>query len=234
MTKFELTMYLETLFKKNISKITKEELNSVKTLSIDFNDNNEKDLLEFNEIISILPNLNKITIVNKKINKEDIDNLSTINIEYLKLEKCSIHGPLSLEPLTKIKEISLVNCIVLDFKFLCTMNENIKSISILNPIDEKLIDITYLLKYQKLKSLSLENCTINNINYISNFLYLEIVSLLWSNLYNQLDINIFTNLHNLKELYISCSDQDKENIQKKLPNISVYNNLDHLVIEENH
>lgn len=234
MTKFALIMYLETLFKKNISKITKDELNSVKTLSIDFNDSKEKDFLEFNEIITILPNLNKITIVNKKLTKEDIDNLSTINIEYLKLEKCSIRGPLSLEPLTQMKEISLVNCIVLDFKFLCTMNENIKSISIINPIDEKLIDITYLSKYKELTSLYLEKCTLNNVNYISNFPYLETISLLWSNPYNQLDSSIFTNFHNLKELYISCSEQDKEKLQKALPNVSVYNNLNHLVIEENY
>ena len=45
MTKFALIMYLETLFKKNISKITKDELNSVKTLSIDFNDSKEKYFL---------------------------------------------------------------------------------------------------------------------------------------------------------------------------------------------
>ena len=47
----------------------------------------------------------------------------------------------------------------------------------------------------------------NNLEVAS----LETISLLWSNPYNQLDSSIFTNLHNLKELYISCSEQDKEN-----------------------
>ncbi len=228
LSKFNIMMYLEMLFKKSINDITQNELEKVTDLPIEFmrKDNNE-DQLSFDEVMGLFPNLKKLTLVNTIISQPFIDRLSLLNLDFLTFDRCSIRSDTSFQTLSSLKEIAIVNCSVLSYEFLKSINNGLSNLSIQNPMDETIVDISQLLYLKNLQSLTLEKCVVNNVDRLREISSLERISFLGSDINSIENNSVFSELPKLKELYISECYNDLD-----VPSsVSVYYNLNHLALE---
>ncbi len=226
-SKFDIEKYLEIVFRKNIINITKNEMLNLNCITLEFKKTQEDEkTLELSDIIKLFPNLKKIILKNAIINQKILKDLSTIKIEYLEFVNCSIQDEISFKELSFLKELSTTSCSMLNFRFIQTLNSQIQTIIIRKPIDEKTIDISIISNYVNLKNLILENCIIDSIEKLTEFQKLEKLSLLWSEIKQHENINVFNNLPLLKELYIS--DYSPEFAKKIPPTIKIYRDYNHL------
>lgn len=232
--KIDILMYLEMLFNKSASEITSEELLNVTTIAIEFSDTiSPENQIGISQLLSFLPNIRSITIKNKNISKELIEKLSAIKIESLSFENCSISNNCSLDKFVDLYELRLTNCSLLSFSILSSLNRNIKNISILNPIDEKNIDMTFFSKFTELNELYLEKCVVQNLNKISQLQNLKTLSLLWSEIVDTNHISTLSNLRELKDVYVSRCYESLGEVRTLSQNKNVYYDLNHLVLENN-
>lgn len=231
-SKFDIIMYLETLLKKNIKNITKEELLNVKSITLEFKESDyDEENFDLHDIIKIFPNLEKINLKNGKIDRTTLKILSMVKLKSLSLINCGIQSGLSFQNLLYLKELSIINSSVLNYDFLKTLSKDLKVLLIRNPLDETLINISDIKQYSELSNLYLEKCVVDNIDELISFSELSTLSLLWSDINSIDDSDVFCKIPSLNELYISdcyCTPS----LIKKIPKyVNIYKNLNHLVLE---
>jgi len=224
--KFDLIMYLETIYKKNIKDITEEEM--LKVSSITLEKEKAEDGFTLYEILKMFPNLKSIGLSNMNIDSKIIDTLSTSHIEELRLTNCILVNDVSLDKISTLRHLETFNCRNMGNDFYKRMNKNIKHLEIINQFDRKEIDILDIKDCKDIEELILEKGKIKNINELSNFSKLKSLSILWSRISNYQDTSFINNIPNLEELYLS-----KEYDDGMIPhNIKVYHDLTHLVTLE--
>lgn len=232
--KLDIFIYLEMLFKKSMHNITKEELLNVSTIVIEYKEfDNLGDQIELSQVLHLLPNLKKVTIKNKHITANILADLSLVDLESLSFENCSISNDFTLKTFENLKELFITNCALLDYSILDTINKKIKKIAIINPIDEKIIDISHFLNYLELNELFLERCVVENIDKVSNLSNLKVISLLWSDIVDIHNISVFLNLRELEDVYLSKYYEDLEEVRNLSSQKNVYYDLKHLVFGDN-
>lgn len=231
--KLSILMYLELLFNKPINKITQDELKKVSTITLEYSENgNLEDKIKLSQIINMLPNLKRLTIKNKIISNNLIDELSMLNLESLSFENCSINSIVSLEKFNNLNELHIRNSSLLNYSILKTLNKDINKIFIQNPADENEVDFSLLSNYVKLNELYLEKCIIKNINKILSLQNIKILSMLWSEIVDVDDISLLLNLNNLEDIYISKYYENLESVKQLSLRKNVYYNLNHFALDE--
>lgn len=170
----------------------------------------------------MLPNLKKVKIKNQLITQVLLNELSLLHLEQLSLENCNLRDNLSFNKLMYLNELSLVNCSFVNDNIFKNLNSNLKSISIINPFDENIIDLTIFTQYNQLASLILEKCIVNNLIALNDLPKLQILSLLYSDISSENELNVLLNLPKLNTLYISEDYQDLEIVQQLMKKINVH------------
>lgn len=229
--KFDILIYLETLFNKSFEKITEEELLSVTRITVEFSDTiNLENQIELPQLLYLLPNIKQITISNKHVSKELLDKLFASKIESLSFKNCSISSKCTLDKFENLTELRMINCALLDYTILRSLNKYIRKIAIINPTDSKEIDMTYFSSFTELNELYLEKCIVKNIDKILGLQNLRIISLLLSDIVDPNNISTFLNLRNLKDIYISRRYENLREVKTLSFNKNVYYDLRHLVL----
>ena len=229
--KIDIIMYLETIFKKNVSNITKEEMLSINSITIELIQSDYmEETFKLLDIIKMFPNLNKVILKNGIISKETLEVLSLVKIDDLGFINCGIQSGLSFQTFTRLKKLIITNCATPNFEFLKTLNNELRTLTIQNPTDETLIDISQISNYTNLRHLTLEKCVVDGIDSLVSFQKLETLSLLWSDVNNIENSNVFHRMSALKELYISSCYYTPSLISKIPQTVRVYQNLNHLTL----
>ncbi len=221
------------LFNKPYSKITSRELSEILNILLEFSDTlDENNQIELSQIIQLLPNLKRITISNSSITNNYINQLSILKIESLLFENCSFSENVCLKNFNNLKDLNFYKCALLDYNILNDLNKEIVKISIINPIDENVIDMNIFINYLNLAELYLENCVIQNINVISKLQNLKIVSFLWSDIVEINKINVLLTLKKLNDIYLSDNYKELDEVKELSSKKHIYFNLNHLVYDD--
>ena len=219
---------IQLLLNKSFDQIDSNDLSTLKNIIIDSNglslEESEKDILE---ILNNCSALEKISIYNTFITKNEATELSNKKIDSIYLMKCAFEDEsVSFDGL---KSLELKNCFVDDYdKLLGNLPLSMKSLIIRFPADESIIKGELLNRLPELKSIVLEGCIVdfNNINYEK----CEILQMLYTKI-EEKDLERLTTFPNLKKLYVSDHNLTC-NFDKLEKNFEVRTDLTDMLFDE--
>ena len=194
-----LELFLSIRLGKNIKDIDSSELKNINQIVLEGNAENTEGYSFDEADINQFENLKKITLSRFYITPEIYEYLLSKNLDSIIFNQCVF----SKLPKTQstLKGLEINKCYIEDYSFLETFKE-LEKLVITNPYTENEIDIKNINSFQGLKYLILDNCIINNFEYLatcSNIEYLSILGTVVEEGYE----NIIYKLPNLKELFIS-------------------------------
>ena len=202
-----LANYIMFKLDKVDNGFTKEELNEITEVVIDYNNETDSSFV-FLEELSKLKNLKAITLRNGYIFNDNyniflkLNNLSEFVFENCEFENADLIASL------KLKSLSLINCKIESNSFVNVL-DNLEELSIINGTIEieklnmlnqlKYLQISYSnitdstgLNISTLEELYIDNTNINNFNFLNSFLNLKRISI-DENQYND-NKELFNNL----------------------------------------
>lgn len=198
-------------YNKKIDEITEEETSKVRVINFSGNPtkgNFKLDLRDFN----LFPNLEIINFSDAYISSDDIKLISSNkNIKEIKFFRCAFQNEKDLTTLQHLLSLEFNRSYIESYGFIEEL-QNIELFSIIDSKDTNTIDCTYLKGLEKLRSLSLRNCTINNFSEIGNCKNIGYISLLGTKLPSDFQETL-NQLPKLKDIYIN-----KEYITEQLKN----------------
>ena len=191
---------IQLLLNKSFDQIDSNDLSTLKNIIIDSNglslEESEKDILE---ILNNCSALEKISIYNTFITKNEAAELSNKNIDSIYLMKCAFEDEsVSFDGL---KSLELCNSFVDDYDILLgNLSSSIKSLIIRFPADESTIKGELLNRFPELNNVVLEGCIVdfNNISFEK----CEVLQILKTKI-EEKDLERLTTFPSLKKLYVS-------------------------------
>jgi uncharacterized protein YjbI with pentapeptide repeats len=204
-----LEIYLSNYFGKNIKEISKEELESLEEVSLDgLNIENEYEIIDFKEIMNLFPNLNRMTISNYVLTKENMNDIAINNIVEYSFYKCDFKSISNFDTLEHAKILMFENCILNNYDFINDSFENLEVLCISNPVHNEEVNLLNINSIN-LKELYLEKCIVNNFKAITKFQDLEFVNIQGTDI-NKIELLQFTNLVKLEAIVIDEINLDNE------------------------
>ena len=211
-----LSNYVMFMLDKIENSFTKEELNKITDVVINYNDEDDDDFLE--DLLK-LENIKSITLRNGYIFNDNYNIfLKLNNLTEIVFEKCEFED-VNLITSLKLKSLSLINCKIEDYSFMSLL-ENLEELSIVNGTLE--IKKLNMLKHLRYLQISYSNIIDNEKLNISSLVELYI---------DNTNIFVFDFLNNLSELKRISIDENQYNNNKDLFNDLMKENI--LVLNEN-
>ncbi len=211
-----LSNYVMFMLDKIENSFTKEELNKITDVVINYNDEDDDDFLE--DLLK-LENIKSITLRNGYIFNDNYNIfLKLNNLTEIVFEKCEFED-VNLITSLKLKSLSLINCKIEEYSFMSLL-ENLEELSIVNGTLE--IKKLNMLKHLRYLQISYSNIIDNEKLNISSLVELYI---------DNTNIFVFDFLNNLSELKRISIDENQYNNNKDLFNDLMKENI--LVLNEN-
>lgn len=211
-----LSNYVMFMLDKIENSFTKEELNKITDVVINYNDEDDDDFLE--DLLK-LENIKSITLRNGYIFNDNYNIfLKLNNLTEIVFEKCEFED-VNLITSLKLKSLSLINCKIEGYSFISFL-ENLEELSIVNGTLE--IRKLNMLKHLRYLQISYSNIIDNEKLNISTLVELYI---------DNTNIFVFDFLNNLSELKRISIDENQYNNNKDLFNDLMKENI--LVLNEN-
>lgn len=211
-----LSNYVMFMLDKIENFFTKEELNKITDVVINYNDEDDDDFLE--DLLK-LENIKSITLRNGYIFNDNYNIfLKLNNLTEIVFEKCEFED-VNLITSLKLKSLSLINCKIEEYSFISFL-ENLEELSIVNGTLE--IRKLNMLKHLRYLQISYSNIIDNEKLNISTLVELYI---------DNTNIFVFDFLNNLSELKRISIDENQYNNNKELFNDLMKKNI--LVLNEN-
>lgn len=211
-----LSNYVMFMLDKIENSFTKEELNKITDVVINYNDEDDDDFLE--DLLK-LENIKSITLRNGYIFNDNYNIfLKLNNLTEIVFEKCEFEN-VNLITSLKLKSLSLINCKIEEYSFMSLL-ENLEELSIVNGTLE--IKKLNMLKHLRYLQISYSNIIDNEKLNISSLVELYI---------DNTNIFVFDFLNNLSELKRISIDENQYNNNKDLFNDLMKENI--LVLNEN-
>lgn len=213
-----LANYIMFKLNKNYNRFTKQELNKITEIVIDYKDEDESSFVFLEELLK-LQNIEIITIRNGYIFNDNYNIF--LKLEHLKditFEKCEFENA-DLMASLNLKSLSLINCNIGNYLFINTF-ENLEQLTIINGA----IEIEKINKLRNLRYLQISYSNIIDNNKLDintlNELYIDNINICNFAFLNKLD--------NLKKVSI---DEEQYNRNKILFDNLMKKNI--LVVNEN-
>lgn len=206
---YNLEIFLGTYFKKNVKEITKEEFNSLETISLDgINIDGIYEKINFAEVMGLFPNLKSMIINNYVFSDEDIEHITDNGINEFSFYKCDFTNVDNLDRFSNLNQLLLERCIFNDYEFLYDGFDKLDVLCITNPADEEEIDLEKV-SCVNVKEIFLERCIVNNFKALSKFENLEFANLLNTEISKE-DLIEIANISSLEDLFVSEKYTDEE------------------------
>lgn len=157
-------IYLESIFNKEISKITTEDLANLNNIYL------TADI----PLIKLMPNLKSINLENMNLNSRDLQVILSSGVTELNLKKCTLVKGTIIQN-HSLQKLTILNCNIDDYSFL-KMFPKLDYLSIHNPVSSNPLDCNLI--PTELTTLRLESCNLRNIQNIGNILNCNMLSLL--------------------------------------------------------
>jgi hypothetical protein len=228
---YNLELFLSNYFGKNIKEISEEEFKSLDMLSLDGLDiDGMYEKIDFEEVMSLFPNIKKLVINNYVFKKEDIEIINKESILEYSFYKCDFKSINDMKLFNHAEVLMFERCAFRSYSFLNDDYSNLEVLCLSNPADEEEIDLLNV-NTLKIKELYLERCIINNFKAISKFVDLEFINILGTDI-NSDELLCFVNLDKLSTLFVGEEYVDDEVISSlKEKGIDVKYNVDELLLE---
>lgn len=164
MNKANITLFLETYFNKKIDEISPVELSTIKSFTVNGIDYENLDEINYQEIFSILPNIEELIIVNSIVKPKDIYEINKQKIKYISFRNCAFENIMALIKLETITSISLLRCFINSYNFLKVLSKHLVKLEIRDPQGQIKINLKSIAK-QNLQELILETVELENQDF---------------------------------------------------------------------
>ncbi len=180
--------------------------------------------------MNLFPNLNRITISNYVLTKDNINEIALNNINEYSFYKCDFKSINDMKLFNHAEVLMFERCAFRSYAFLNDEYSNLEVLCLSNPADEEEIDLLNV-NTLKIKELYLERCNIKNFKAISKFMELEFINILGTEI-NYNELACFVNLENLSTLFVGEEYVDDEVVNLlKEKNIEVKYNVNEFLFE---
>lgn len=226
-TNTNLILFLETYFNKKISDIESNDLATIEVLTLDSkNLLGEYEQINFEEILSLFPNLKELIVVNSLVSTNDINCINKHSIQSITFRSCAFDEPSSLTNLSNSKSLSIIKCFMDSFTFLGSISGNLSRLEICAPegATEILLDA---FSKKTLEALILEMVDLKNQDF-SDCTNCRMISIL-NNDIDEKGLETLASLQSLEELYIEPEYASK--LTEAMPNTAIKTNWNELFVD---
>jgi len=196
----DLKFYLEMVLNKPISMFTEDDLKQFETLVYEVRVNGEDHSVNM-EDLSIFPNVRKVVISDGLISQDNITSMKEKEIKEVRFNRCAFDSDDSLSELSSIESIELIGSFNDSYDFLKNMDK-LTYLAIANPYLDSPVDVSYLSHMNQLSDVTLQNCQLKNIDFLSQCEKVSYLNLLGDVLPKDI-VSVFNQMPRLQRLFVS-------------------------------